>query len=68
MNALCNQLGKLANKRSSQTLRRAGLLQAEIQYASIDDILKQGLHAYLTQFLERINVIGLGISQDFLAA
>jgi uncharacterized alpha-E superfamily protein len=43
-------------------------LQAEIQYASIDDILKQGLHAYLTQFLERINVIGLGISQDFLAA
>jgi uncharacterized alpha-E superfamily protein len=68
MNALCNQLGKLANKRSSQTLRRAGLLQAEIQYASIDDILKQGLHAYLTQFLERINVIGLSISQDFLAA
>ncbi|MEN9586823.1 MAG: hypothetical protein RIT15_398, partial [Pseudomonadota bacterium] len=44
------------------------LLQAQIQFASIDDILQQGLHAYLTQFLERINVIGLGISQDFLAA
>ena len=66
MNALCNQLGRLANKRSSQTIRHAGLLQAQIQYASIDDILQQGLHAYLTQFLERINVIGQGISQDFL--
>lgn len=68
MNALCNQLGRLANKRSSQTIRQAGLLQAQIQFAHIDDILQQGLHAYLTQFLERINVIGQGISQDFLAA
>jgi uncharacterized alpha-E superfamily protein len=68
VNALCNQLGKLANKRSSQLLRRAGLLQAQIQFASIDDILAQGLHAYLTQFLERIGQLGEGISQDFLAA
>ena len=65
MNALCNQLGRLSNKRSAQTIRQAGLLQAQIQFASIDDILQQGLHAYLTQFLERINVIGQGISQDF---
>ena len=68
MNALCNQLGKLANKRSAQTLRHAGLLQAQIQYTSIDEILQQGLHAYLTRFLEQINAIGRGISQDFLAA
>ncbi|MDI9333607.1 MAG: alpha-E domain-containing protein [Cytophagales bacterium] len=68
MNALCNQLVRLANKRSAQTLRQAGLLQAQIQYAHIDDVLQQGLHAYLTQFLERINAIGQGISQDFLVA
>jgi uncharacterized alpha-E superfamily protein len=67
VNALCHQLGKLANKRSSGLLRRAGLLQAQIQFASIDDILAQGLHAYLTQFLERIGQLGEGISQDFLA-
>jgi uncharacterized alpha-E superfamily protein len=67
VNALCHQLGKLANKRSSSLLRRAGLLQAQIQFASIDDILAQGLHAYLTQFLERIGQLGEGISQDFLA-
>ena len=68
MNSLCNHLRKLANKRSSQTLRSAGLLQAQIQFAHIDDILQQGLHAYLTQFLASINVIGRGISQDFLVA
>ena len=66
MNALCSQLERLANKRSNQTIRQAGLLQAQIQFAHIDDILQQGLHIYLTQFLERINVIGRGISQDFL--
>jgi uncharacterized alpha-E superfamily protein len=68
MNALCHQLGKLANKRSAQTLRHAGLLQAQIQYATIEDILQRGLHAYLTHFLKRINEIGQGISQDFLVA
>jgi uncharacterized alpha-E superfamily protein len=68
MNALCNHLQKLANKRSAQTLRAAGLLQAQIQFTHIDDILHQGLHAYLTQFLVSINLIGRGISQDFLVA
>jgi uncharacterized alpha-E superfamily protein len=68
MNSLCNHLQKLANKHSSQTLRSAGLLQAQIQFAHIDDILQQGLHAYLTQFLASINTIGHGISQDFLIA
>jgi uncharacterized alpha-E superfamily protein len=68
MNALCNHLQNIANKRSANTLRMAGLLQAQIKFAHIDDILEQGVHAYLTEFLARINDIGQGISQDFLAA
>ena len=32
-----------------ETERRAGLLRAELRYARIDDILAQGLHAYLKQ-------------------
>ena len=68
VNSLCNHLEKLANKRSDQTLRQAGLLRAQIQFAHIDDILEQGLHAYLKQFLIRINAIGAGIGHDFLAA
>jgi uncharacterized alpha-E superfamily protein len=65
VNALCN---RLANKRSQGTQRMAGLLQANLQFGDIDEILQEGLHAYLTRFLERINAIGQGISQDFLAA
>jgi uncharacterized alpha-E superfamily protein len=68
MNAVCNQLQSLANKRSDQTLRMAGALQAQLKFTSIDDILQEGLHHYLTQFLERINAIGAGVSRDFLAA
>ena len=68
VNALCNQLQRLANKRSGQTLRQAGLLQAQIQYGDIDEILKYGLHKYLTRFLDGINQIGRGISQDFLVS
>ncbi len=66
MNALCNQLENVANKRSADTLRCAGLLRAHIQFARIDDILQRGLHAYLQEFLERIDTLGMGIRRDFL--
>jgi uncharacterized alpha-E superfamily protein len=56
----------VANQASSETLRRAGRLRSDLQYARIDEILATGLHAYLTQFLDRVNDIGVGISQDFL--
>jgi uncharacterized alpha-E superfamily protein len=54
------------NSRSDETERRAGLLRAELRYGRIEDILAQGLHAYLTRFLERVNDLGGRISQDFL--
>jgi uncharacterized alpha-E superfamily protein len=68
MNALCNHLHNVANSRSDNTIRMAGLLQAQIKFARIEDVLEQGVHAYLTDFLKRINEIGRGISQDFLVA
>jgi uncharacterized alpha-E superfamily protein len=39
---------------------------ADLQFGRIDEILATGLHAYLTQFLDRVNDIGAGISRDFL--
>ncbi len=66
MNALCNQLENVANKRSADTLRCAGLLRAELQFARIDDVLSRGLHAYLQAFLERVDEVGRRISNDFL--
>lgn len=59
-------LQRVANEQSKDTLRLAGRLDADLQYGRIDEILATGLHAYLTQFLERVNALGLGIGKDFL--
>jgi uncharacterized alpha-E superfamily protein len=61
-----SNLAKVANEQSGETLRRAGRLQADLRFGRIDEILATGLHAFLTQFLERIGDLGLGISRDFL--
>ena len=61
-----NNLSVVANDHSSETLRRAGKLKADLQYGRIDEILATGLHAYLTHFLDRVNELGARISQDFL--
>lgn len=59
-------LGCVKNQQSNETQRRAGKLQSNLQYGRIEDILAVGLEAYLTNFLERINELGNGISKDFL--
>ncbi len=59
-------LERVANDQSRDTLRLAGRLEADLHYGRIDEILATGLHAYLTQFLERVNALGAGISRDFL--
>jgi uncharacterized alpha-E superfamily protein len=66
MNEVCGNLEKVRNSRSGETERRAGLIRAELQYSRVVDIQSQGLHAFLTRFLERINDLGGRISQDFL--
>jgi uncharacterized alpha-E superfamily protein len=66
VNEVVNNLGKVSDDPRSETLRRAGKLRAELQFGRIDEILATGLHAYLTQFLDRINDLGAHISSDFL--
>ena len=56
----------VANDQSSDTLRRAGRLRADLDYARIDEILSTGLHAFLSHFLDRVGDLGAGISRDFL--
>jgi uncharacterized alpha-E superfamily protein len=68
MNEVVNNLAVVANEQSAETQRCAGRLLAELQYGRIDEILATGLHAYLTQFLDRVNDLGGGISRDFLVA
>lgn len=66
MNEAVANLTLVANEQSGETLRRAGRLQSDLRYGRIDEILATGLHAYLTQFLDRVNDLGVGISRDFL--
>ncbi len=66
LNEVVANLRMVANDQSSETQRRAGKLRSELQYGRIDEILATGLHAYLTQFLDRINDLGAHISRDFL--
>jgi len=66
MNGMFENLTLVANEHSGETQRRAGRLRSDLQFGRIDEILQTGLHAYLTQFLDRINDIGAGISRDFL--
>ena len=66
VNEVVLNLQQVRNEQSPDTERRAGMLRAELQFGRIDDILQTGLHAWLTNFLERVNDIGTRISRNFL--
>ena len=66
LNAVVTNLSLVASDQNSETSRRAGKLAAELKFGRIDEILATGLHAYLTQFLDRVNDLGANISREFL--
>ena len=66
LNGLMEHLATVTSEGSSETLRRAGKLHSELRYARIDEILANGLHAFLTQFLDRVNELGAHLSREFL--
>ena len=61
-------LKAVAHDGALDSQRKAGRLLADLQYSRIDEILDTGLHAYLTQFLDRVNQRGGMIAQDYLVA
>ena len=66
MNEVVNNLKQVRNEVSADTERYAGKLHAELQFARIEDILEEGLHDYLTKFLECVFELGQRVSRDFL--
>jgi uncharacterized alpha-E superfamily protein len=65
---LAQHLEAVANDQSTETLRQVGELHASMHYTRIDLILNDGLHAFLRDFLGRINGLGRRIAQDFLVS
>ena len=66
LNEVMSNLAMVTSDASSETLRCAGKLRADLRYARIDEILATGLHAFLTQFLDRVNELGANINREFL--
>jgi len=66
MCAVVANLEEVRNDLSQATERQAQALQTMLQTLSIDDILKEGLHEFLTRFLLAVEELGNGISRDFL--
>jgi uncharacterized alpha-E superfamily protein len=66
LNAVVNNLALVAHDPLNETNRLSGKLCAELKYGRIDEILSTGLHAYLSQFLDRIHDLGMSISREFL--
>ncbi len=66
LNEVVSNLTMAGADPQGETARRAGKLRADLQYGRIDEILATGLHAFLTQFLDRVNELGAHISREFL--
>ncbi|NJM31976.1 MAG: alpha-E domain-containing protein [Limnobacter sp.] len=66
LDEMSQNLARVRNDYSLDTERRVGKLLADLRYSDIEDILYTGMHAWLTNFLERINDLGNRISEDFL--
>lgn len=66
MNEVVSNLSMVASDPASESLRLAGRLRADLQFGRIGEILATGLHAFLTQHLDRVNALGEHISREFL--
>jgi uncharacterized alpha-E superfamily protein len=68
MNEVVANLQLVANEPAERRdpAPRRPAAQSDLRYGRIDEILATGLHAYLTQFLDRVGDLGAGISRDFL--
>ena len=45
--------------------RQLGMLQAEIEYADISEIMQSGLHEYIDNFQMKLNKVGDAIASSF---
>lgn len=59
-------LSAVANDQSAETERRAGELNARLQYGRLDELLDRGPAPFLDEFLVRTRDLGARIAHDFL--
>ncbi|ODS01598.1 hypothetical protein AUC69_06305 [Methyloceanibacter superfactus] len=59
-------LEDLVGKKPLECRRIAGQTYALLRYGRIDRVFRDGLHEFLTEFIERNNALGLQLQEDFL--
>lgn len=65
-NLIHENLQSVANARSGETERRAGLLHAELRYGSLDSLAPRGSAEFLASVLVRVSDLSDRIQRDFL--
>jgi len=58
-------LQEIDGPRAGELLRRCGLLHGQLRFGRIDEIFANGLHEYLSEFLERIYELGALINTTY---
>jgi uncharacterized alpha-E superfamily protein len=66
MNFIHDTLGILCDDHSRELERQSGELHARLHYARTDDIMENGLHEYLMDFLEHISRLAAEVNRVFL--
>lgn len=66
MEQVVTNLKAVRNDVSGDTERQAGKMQAQLQFARIEDILEAGLDNTLSKFMQDVYDLGNRISRDFL--
>jgi uncharacterized alpha-E superfamily protein len=63
-----SMLQTLAGTTGKEAERQAGELNARLAYARMDDVMEEGLHEYLLDFLRRTAELGAEIHRSFFAS
>ena len=66
VDAVLQNLRAVGADLNGDAMRHCGRMRAELRFGTIEEILATGLHAFLTQFLDRANTLGALIGRDFL--
>jgi uncharacterized alpha-E superfamily protein len=66
MNDIYEILSGLCMRKSMEPERLAGELHAQLHYGRVDQIMEQGLHEYLMDFLEKFHTLDAELNHHFL--
>lgn len=66
MNLIDETLKHLCDDHSVELERMSGELHARLHYGRVDDVMREGLHEYLVDFLERISALSSEVTARFL--